>query len=108
MAETFIQTYYLQSNPKGALAFSEGAASEKLKNELSLLEGFSASQESERPAMHYKIIACETDETDQAQCSYQLDIQMDRIRVRRGRLTLRKLGKTWRVTQFVEEPYQDD
>ncbi|MCB1214385.1 MAG: hypothetical protein KDK66_02795 [Deltaproteobacteria bacterium] len=107
-AESFIQTYYLKADAKGSLKITEGPAAQKIKQELDLLEGLTPSQNPERPKMTYKIFACENPIEDQAHCDYQLDIQMDhQTRVRKGRLSLRKIDEVWWITQFVEAPYED-
>jgi len=104
--ERFLETYYLRANPKAALDLTLDPASEKLNRELALLKGVPASDSSEQPKMSYKILSCDLAEPQLAQCRYQLDIQMDRIRVRRGLLTLRPGKQGWKVTQFEEEPYE--
>lgn len=104
--ERFIQAYYLQSSPKKALELTTGPALEKLNHELSLLKGIPDSHSSEQPKMSYKIFSCENLGPQTAQCGYQLDIQMDRLRIRKGLLTLKKLEGQWLVIQFVEEPYE--
>jgi len=106
IGERFLETYYLQADPKEALNLTLDPASEKLNHEMDLLKGIPASHSSEQPKMSYKILSCDLAEPQLAQCRYQLDIQMDRTRVRRGLLTLRPWKQGWKVTQFVEEPYE--
>lgn len=107
-AEAFIQIYYLKADAKSALKITDGPAAQKIKRELELLEGLTPSQGPERPKMVYKILACKNPEADQAHCDYQLDIKMDqKTRVRKGRLSLRKIEGVWWVIQFVEAPYED-
>ncbi|MCE9624303.1 MAG: hypothetical protein K8R69_02440 [Deltaproteobacteria bacterium] len=88
------------------MELTTGPALEKLTHELSLLEGVPNSHPSEQPKMSYKIFSCEMIDPQTAQCGYQLDIQMDKLRIRKGLLTLKISEGRWLVTQFVEEPYE--
>lgn len=107
VAARFIQTYYLQIDPKQALAYARGSAAEKLEREVGLLAGMSPAAASERPEMTYKILSCETPEPDLARCGYELKIQDVQSRTRHGQLTLHRMDGHWWVTQFVEAEYHD-
>lgn len=106
-AEKFIQTYYLKADPKGTLKMVKGPAAEKIRHELDLLKEVSPSKLSEHPKMTYQILSCKTLAADRVQCNYRLEIQMDRLRERKGRLYLYKTENAWWVTQFIEAPYED-
>lgn len=102
VAQDFIQTYYLQINPKKALELTEGPAAEKMRRELELLHGIPPSQLTERPQLKFQINSCRAESDSKATCDYELDIQAERSFKRRGRLTLRQQQGHWRVTQFTE------
>lgn len=102
-AAQFIQTYYLNIDPKGALEITEGPARQKMLREVELLKGVEKAQTGERPEMEYQIKECVIREGERAQCHYELYIDAGRKILRKGRLTLRPMAGTWKTTQFIEE-----
>lgn len=101
-AAVFIQTYYLDIDPKSALEITEGPAREKMLREVELLEGVGRPQKWETPAMTYQIKDCQLPEPGKAQCTYEIDIDAGRRILRKGMLTLRKEKDGWKATQFIE------
>jgi hypothetical protein len=102
IGEKFIQTYYIEINPKGALDYARGVALEKLELEIKRLAGMSPALPSERPEMSYKILACKVTPPDSPVCDFKLNIKTDKLRVVDGQLTLRKVEEKWWVTQFTD------
>ncbi len=102
-AERFLQVYYLNIDPQGALAITQGPAKEKMQREVELLRGVSPPESHETPKMKYKILRCQGPASGKFQCDYEIYIEHDVKITRRGKVTLRVEEGQWRVTQFVEE-----
>lgn len=102
-AAQFIQTYYLNIDPRGALEITEGPARDKVLREVELLKGIETAQTGERPKMEYQIKECVLREGERAQCHYEIYIDAGRKILRKGRLTLRPVAGKWKTTQFIEE-----
>ncbi len=102
IAEKFIETYYIQINPKGAVDYAHGPALEKLQLELQRLAGMAPPLPSERPKMSYKILSCKSDTPDSAECHYELKVQTDKMRTVHGQLTLGNRDGKWWVTEFKD------
>jgi hypothetical protein len=103
VAEAFLDRYYVERDAAKAQALTAGAATERLKAELSLLEGARGGGLGAQPRVYYKRVS-EQVTGGLHQLVYRLKIDANGVKLERDTvLGVQREGEGYRVVSFQEK-----
>lgn len=103
VARQFMEAYYVNFNPKGALEVSNGLAAEKLNHQVGLLDGVAPDTGGDRPKVDYRLVTTGPAGDNDASYIYEVHSNAKDIGGRKVFVKMRLEGGQWKVSQFSEE-----
>ena len=106
VAYEFVQLYFVEDDMAGAAKLATGSARTKLEGALHEIEAAGAKEPAkDKPLVTATLLEAQPTSEDAILYSYRVtsDVEVEGMEPITAKLWLRKEGKTWRVSDFVQE-----
>lgn len=103
IAKAFINAYYVQIDLKGAKAFTQGLASDKIDHQIGLMDGAAPDHGADIPKVDVHLASTGDSSADEATYIFEVRPQVQDIGGRKVFVKVRQDNGVWKVSQFTEE-----